>query len=198
MRPTGSRLRWSVLALVLLTTIPPSAVFSASAEAPFGNQLTIFGPVLVTLCSSSSSYPAKPPNIVHAWYESVLTQQQIIAGQMDELRGQFERDLLGTHDLLERLDFLLEKADRLYAEWKKTGWPLDETVRYGSFTGELFQQRRDLAIGRSINYLRLSLINLSLGYSDSNGSLIEAAEGQEALAKLWRTRSLLFLRNLDS
>ncbi|MFH0778136.1 MAG: hypothetical protein V2A71_05835 [Candidatus Eisenbacteria bacterium] len=57
--------------------------------------------------------------------------------------------------------------------------------------------RRDAAVGKSLNYLKLSLLNLFLGYCDSNGSQIADADEQEMLSRLWRTRSIAFVREME-
>jgi len=92
---------------------------------------------------------------------------------------------------------LFERTDRLYSQWKKLG-PVDAKTISQPVSEAALIVRKDMAVGKSLNYLRLSLINFFLGYADSNGSQIADAEGQVALSKAWRTRSLLFIKALDS
>lgn len=184
--------------ILALQVVLPNAPLSAPLETPLETRPTNLGFLGFSFCDASGINPIETRNVGHRWYESVLTQQQVIADQIDNLRSEFDHNLLDTADFLDRLSFLFDRADRLYIEWKKLGWPVDESALYRPFTETVLLGRKDLAVGRSINYLRLSLINLFLGYADSNSALIETAEGQAILSKVWRTRSLLFLRNLDS
>jgi hypothetical protein len=138
----------------------------------------------------------------HRWYSSVLTQHQIISDRIDEMREKLHQDLLGTQDFLDEVSTLFERTDRLYATWKElenatADPPKDEDTVERQRPSEP-PQREDAAVGKSLNYLRLSLINFFLGYCDSNGKQIDDAEKQARLSKLWRTRSKLFVKALDS
>jgi hypothetical protein len=136
-------------------------------------------------------------NVSPRWYESVLRQQQIIAEQVDDLRYKLNQNLMTTEDFLDGVSSLFERTDRLYSQWKKLG-PVEAKAISQPVSEAALVVRKDMAVGKSLNYLRLSLINFFLGYADSNGSQIADAEGQVALSKAWRTRSLLFIKALDS
>ncbi|UCF78100.1 MAG: hypothetical protein JSW03_08295 [Candidatus Eiseniibacteriota bacterium] len=143
-----------------------------------------------------------PPANTQRWYTSLLTQQQIISERIEDMRNKLHRDLLGTQDFLDEVSALFERADRLYDQWKKVETPT-ATRSTGEKKSEFAEapappEREDVAVGKSLNYLRLSLINFFLGYCDSNGKQIDDAEKQARLSKLWRTRSQLFVNALDS
>jgi hypothetical protein len=152
------------------------------------------------------------------WYFSFLTQQRVIAGQVEELRERLRQDLIGTEEFLQKLDPLLQRADRLYAQWKRigarnAGWLhsresvaakpdrvpavlVPQTANRATGSGP-DGARNDLAVGKCLNYLRLSIVNLFLGYEDSNGRQIEDAERQASLSTVWRSKSLTFIRALE-
>lgn|GEM_PF-6606233 len=136
------------------------------------------------------------------WYTSILTQHQIISEKIEETREKLHQDLLGTQEFLDEVSELFERTDRLYRKWKELDTPCanqapDEQAIGPESAGDP-PEREDAAVGKSLNYLRLSLINFFLGYCDSNGKQIDDAEKQARLSKLWRTRSQLFVKTLDS
>jgi len=184
--------------LSVLMGLPlPDAAITAPSERPLETQAVTATRFAFTYSRNPGSNLIETPNVGHRWYESILTQQQVIAEQIDELRHSFDQNLINTQDFLDGMSSLFERTDRLYIRWKKLGWPVDDESIIRPFSEATLLGRKDMAVGRSLNYLRLSLINFFLGYSDSNSTLIESAEGQVALSKAWRTRSLLFIRGLD-
>lgn len=161
------------------------------------------------------------------WYTSFLTQQEVITRQVEELRQKLHENTIGTGEFLESLEGLLARADGLYAQWKRLGpgnrlaaqphtgrkvmnafseaaaiarrltQPTTEPSSRDT-TEAAREPRKDLAVGKSLNYLRLSILNFFLGYADSNGRQIDDAERQVLLSRLWRSRSLLFIRQLET
>jgi hypothetical protein len=184
----------SVFSLLLMLLLVPNAALTASCETLFQTQATIIAPFETSRTDSA----CETRNVGHRWYESVLRQQQIIAEQIEELRRKFNHHLVTTQDFLDGLSSLFERTDRLYAQWKKLGCPVN---LYGSsrpWSEAVLVTRKDMAVGKSLNYLRLSLINFFLGYADSDGIQISNAETQVALSKVWRIRSLMLVKALDS
>lgn len=183
---------------VLVGLLLPDVAITAPSGSPLENQGVTATRFVFTYTRGSGSNLIETRDVGHRWYESILTQQQVIAEQIDVLRNRFDQNLINTHDFLDGMSSLFERTDRLYIRWKRLGWPADDKSIFRPFSEATLLGRKDMAIGRSLNYLRLSLINFFLGYSDSNSTLIDTAEGQIALSKAWRTRSLLFIRGLDS
>ncbi len=174
-----------------------SAVTPVFAENPVQTQPAI-GPGIDLF----SLKPAGPLTNAQRWYTSVLTQHQVISERIEEMREKLHQNLLGTQEFLDEVSTLFERADRLYATWKGmesavTATPPNEEAARQQRPLDP-PQREDAAVGKSLNYLRLSLINFFLGYCDSNGKQIDDAEKQARLSKLWRTRSKLFIKALDS
>jgi len=155
------------------------------------------------------------------WYMSLLTQQELISQQTEELRNRLHDNLIGTEEFLDGLDALLVRTEKLYGQWKRLGTSdaLTPGPNGAHGTGGTENTRdtepgdgrrsrdyrrapkagavpSDMAVGKSLNYLKLSLLNFFLGYSDRNGRQIDDAEKQVSLSRLWRTRSLLFIQSL--
>ena len=211
------------LALALFTA-PASAFASAPTPQGFPGLLSLttvytMQPCLIAGYGQSGATAGPSLTNMQRWYFSFLTQQRVIAGQVEELRGRLRENLIGTEEFLERLDPLLQRADRLYGQWKRIGErnadrphagqsgtpepgrvppvlvPRAATQATGSSAdGDL---RNDVAVGKCLNYLRLSIVNLFLGYEDSNGRQIEDAERQASLSAVWRSKSLTFIRALE-
>jgi hypothetical protein len=180
-------------------------------------------PLLVLFGSGSPAWTQDPPQTIQVpvlgheagssgiilpltnaqrWYNSILTQHQIICERVEEMRAKLHENLLDTQEFLDEVSLLFERTDRLYANWKQLengGTPrLRVKGSVGPHKDGVPTQREDAAVGKSLNYLRLSLINFFLGYCDSNGKQIDDAEKQARLSKLWRARSRLFVNELDS
>ena len=147
------------------------------------------------------SYSTRMTHVSRTWYQSILRQQQIISEQVDELRDKLNQNLMSSREFLDRMSSLFERTDRLYVQWKKRGYPVDpfgEGRVLWPLSEATLLARKDAAVGRSLNYLKLSLINFFLGYVDSDGALIDTAESQAAISRAWRVRSELFLKTLES
>ena len=215
----------STIALALvLVAIPIAGFSSVCVLQPFPSLLSlstvnIQQPGLNVASGQSVMMAGSPLSNVQRWYVSFLTQQQVITCQVDELRERLRENLIGPEEFLERLDVLLQKADRLYAQWKrvslknglrdspgetKTGGPgkdvpipAAEAATPASESSAASTQRNDVAVGKCLNYLRLSIVNFFLGYADSNGRQIDDAERQVSLSGVWRSRSLSFIKALE-
>ena len=182
-----------ILSLLVMLLLSPNAGLPAPGWTR-GTQAT----AVANLDTANPSDSSETRNVSPRWYESVLRQQQIIAQQVDDLRDKLNQNLMTTQDFLDGVSSLFERTDRLYSQWKKLGYPVDAKTISQPVSEAALIVRKDAAVGKSLNYLRLSLINFFLGYADSNGGQIADAESQVALSKAWRTRSLLFIRALDS
>jgi hypothetical protein len=190
-------------ALPFLTFVPsvllvPLFFASPALSAPSEKLLEHKTTATAKLEIAYSGGPAETLYAGQRWYESILRQQQIISEQIDELRSKVNQNLMTTQDFLNGMSSLFERTDRLYVQWKKLGCPVDAKPIPQPATEATSIVRKDMAVGKSLNYLRLSLINFFLGYADSNGSQIADAESQAQLSKAWRTRSLPFIKALDS
>jgi hypothetical protein len=172
----------------------PNTALTASPETLFQTHATIIAPL--EIARTDSAYQTR--NVGQRWYQSILRQQQIIAEQIDELRNKLNQHLMTTQDFLDGLSSLFERTDRLYAQWKKLGCPVNPYGTSRPWSEAVLFTRKDMAVGESLNYLRLSLINFFLGYTDSDGIQISNAETQVALSKVWRIRSLMLVKALDS
>ena len=175
-------------------------------------------PGLVAIAAQSSTTTGLALSNSQRWYVSFLTQQRVISAQVAELRSRLRANLIGTEEFLDRLDPLLLRADRLYTQWKRIGATNAERLRAGdggttgrsgsspvraeypqapASGGPDCERRDDAAVGKCLNYLRLSLVNLFLGYADSNGRQIADAERQASLSGVWRSKSLSFIDALE-
>ena len=172
----------------------PNTALTASFGTLFPAQATIIAPFETSRTDSAR----ETRNVGQSWYESVLRQQQIIAEQIDELRSKLNKQLVTTQDFLDGLSSLFERTDRLYAQWKRLGCPVNPYGSSRPWSEAVLMTRKDMAVGKSLNYLRLSLINFFLGYADSDGIQISNAETQVVLSKVWRIRSLMLVKALDS
>ena len=218
-----ARLRWVFGLALALIAIPAPSFPSSAAPQCFPTLLslaTVYTPQPGLIASSvqSSQVTGSPLSSAQRWYVSFLTQQRVIAGQVDELRSRVRANLMGTEEFLDRLDPLLQRADRLYTQWKRVGASNAERLSAGEsrttgphgrstvLTEETAvptpgcpdcDRRNDVAVGKCLNYLRLSIVNLFLGYADSNGRQIDDAERQAGLSGVWRSKSLSFINALE-
>jgi hypothetical protein len=184
----------SVLSLLLMLLLIPNTALAASLETLFQIQATTIAPLETAHTDSARDVR----DAGQRWYASILRQQEIIAGQIDELRNKLNHNLVTTQDFLDGLSSLFERTDRLYAQWKRLGCPVNPYESSRPWSEAVLFTRKDMAVGKSLNYLRLSLINFFLGYADSDGIQISNAETQVALSRVWRIRSLMLLKALDS
>lgn len=191
-------MRWTRHAVYLL----PLLVLAGAASAVSAGELPQIVPMLAAGVDHGPFSIDGPLTNTQRWYSSVLTQHRIISERVQNIRDKLHQNLLGTPEFLDEVSALFERTDRLYAQWKKledlsAAKPREEET-VGAHTIDDPPEREDMAVGKSLNYLRLSLINFFLGYCDSNGKQIDDAEKQARLSKLWRTRSQLFIKALDS
>ncbi len=220
----GGRLTLAVALTLALLATPGAASPSPPATQAYPGLLSLttiytLQPCLVMAASQTEAPAGSCLDNTQRWYFSFLTQQRVIAAQADELTQRLRRNLIGTDEFLQRLDPLLQRADRLYMQWKRIGAKHAERLAAGETRktgparippviaakttvpapGSNADQtlRDDAAVGKCLNYLRLSIVNLFLGYADSNGRQIEDAELQAGLSGLWRSKSLSFIRALE-
>ena len=222
-RQALAKLLW-VSALALAPVAIPAPSFpSVAASRCFPvllSLVTVYTPQpgLIASPVQSSQTTGSSLSNTQRWYVSFLTQQRVIAVQVDELRSRLRENLMGTEEFLEKLDPLLQRADRLYTQWKRIGAQNAERLRAGDnrvagpgrgspvLAAEAAiptpgctdcDRRNDVAVGKCLNYLRLSIVNLFLGYTDSNGRQIDDAERQAGLSVVWRSKSLSFISALE-
>jgi hypothetical protein len=184
----------SVFSLLLMLVFIPNTALTASWDTPFETQATTIAPLEAARTDSAR----ETRNVGQRWYESILREQQIIAEQIDELRSKLNQDLMTTQDFLDGLSSLFERTDRLYAQWKKLGCRVNPYGTSRPWSEAVLLTRKDMAVGKSLNYMRLSLINFFLGYADSDGIQISNAETQGDLSEIWRIRSRMLLKSPDS
>jgi hypothetical protein len=206
------------IALVLVTVFAavPVASFSSVCVPQAFPSLLSLAMVNVQQPGPSADFgqqatmPGLSRSNLQRWYISFLTQQKVISGQVDDLRNLLRENLITPEQFLQRLDSLLSRADRLYSQWKRVntngaGGCGSSTATITSDTSEMNRngarqnrppardKENDLAVGKCLNYLRLSILNFFLGYSDSNGRQIDDAETQVTLSRVWHSRSLSFI-----
>lgn len=217
----------AVPALVLSAL--PGQTFAAQSYPGLLALATLYTPQPGFVAGSglNSASAGSPLTNAQRWYFSFLTQQRLIVAQVEELRQRLHQNLMGTDEFLEKLDPLLQKADRLYTQWKRIGvknaartsgnaglagrspvggnnsvseggkMPESNTSAPDTESNAASLARDDVAVGKCLNYLRLSIVNLFLGYADSNGRQIADAETQAGLSTVWRSRSMSFIRALE-
>ena len=222
---TFARRPWAVALALALAAIPASA-FPPAAQAQSTPGLLSMAtvctlqPGLFAASSQAAATNGSPLSNTQRWYVSFLTQQRVITAQVDELKERLRQNRIGTEEFLEGLDPLLQRADRLYAKWKTIGARNAQRLSaaearptgVGGRSTLLAARtaaptpghpaegagRNDAAVGKCLNYLRLSIVNLFLGYADSNGSQIDDADRQADLSVVWRSKSLFFIRALET